>query len=40
MLTISGIRNAFWCAVAFGIVACASTPVPLEKLLLLVAESP
>ena len=25
-ITINGIRNAMWCAVAFGIVAWASTP--------------
>jgi len=32
MITVSGIRNAFWCAIAFGIVACASAPPPVEKL--------
>jgi hypothetical protein len=32
MITMNGIRNALWCAVAFGIVACASTPMPVEKL--------
>jgi septal ring factor EnvC (AmiA/AmiB activator) len=32
MFTINGIRNGIWCAVAFGIVACASTPMPVEKL--------
>jgi hypothetical protein len=32
MFTVNGIRNAFWCAIAFGIVACASTPLPVEKL--------
>lgn len=32
MLTLNGIRNGLWCAVAFGIVACASTPMPMEKL--------
>jgi septal ring factor EnvC (AmiA/AmiB activator) len=32
MLTMNGIRNGIWCAVAFGIVACASTPMPVEKL--------
>lgn len=31
-ITITGIRNAAWCAVAFGIVACASTPMPTDKL--------
>lgn len=32
MITVNGIRNGFLCAVAFGIVACASTPMPVEKL--------
>ena len=32
MFTLNGIRNGMWCAVAFGIVACASTPMPVEKL--------
>jgi hypothetical protein len=32
MITVNGIRNAFWCAIAFGIVACASSPMPVEKL--------
>ncbi|MEO8017491.1 MAG: DUF4398 domain-containing protein [Pseudomonadota bacterium] len=32
MITLNGIRNAVWCAIAFGIVACASTPMPVEKL--------
>jgi len=32
MITVNGIRNAIWCAIAFGIVACASTPMPVEKL--------
>src|SRR3954471_15043254 len=32
MITMSGIRNGIWFAVAFGIVACASTPMPVEKL--------
>jgi len=31
-ITRNGIRNAAWCAVAFGIVACASTPMPTDKL--------
>ena len=31
-ITINGLRNAMWCAVAFGIVACASTPMPTDKL--------
>src|SRR5688572_32628826 len=32
MITVGGIRNAFWFAIAFGIVACASSPMPVEKL--------
>jgi len=32
MLTLGGIRNAIWCVIAFGIVACAATPMPVEKL--------
>lgn len=32
MITLIGIRNALWCAVAFGIVACASTPMPADKI--------
>ena len=32
MITTNGIRNALWCVVAFGIVACASSPMPVEKL--------
>jgi hypothetical protein len=32
MITVNGIRNGFLCTVAFGIVACASTPMPVEKL--------
>jgi len=32
MITMNGIRNGIWCFVAFGIVACASTPMPIEKL--------
>ena len=32
MFTLSGIRNGLWCIVAFGIVACASTPMPSDKL--------
>jgi hypothetical protein len=32
MITLSGIRNAIWCTVAFGIVACAATPMPVDKL--------
>jgi septal ring factor EnvC (AmiA/AmiB activator) len=32
MLTTSGLRNALWCAIAFGIVACASAPMPVDKL--------
>jgi len=32
MITVNGIRNALWCAIAFGIVACASAPMPTDKL--------
>jgi len=32
MITLSGIRNALWCVVAFGIVACAATPMPADKI--------
>jgi septal ring factor EnvC (AmiA/AmiB activator) len=32
MITTAGLRNAFWCVIAFGIVACASAPMPVEKL--------
>jgi hypothetical protein len=32
MITINGIRNGALSAIAFGIVACASTPMPVEKL--------
>jgi len=32
MITFSGIRSALWCVVAFGIVACAATPMPSDKL--------
>lgn len=32
MFTLGGIRNGLWCAVAFTIVACASAPLPTEKL--------
>jgi len=32
MITVNGIRNGVWCAVAFGIVACASAPMPTDKL--------
>jgi septal ring factor EnvC (AmiA/AmiB activator) len=34
MVTTNGIRNAMLCAIAFGIVACASAPMPVEKLAL------
>ena len=27
MITMNGIRNAIWFTVAFGIVACAATPM-------------
>jgi hypothetical protein len=32
MITMNGIRNATWCVIAFGIVACASAPMPVDKL--------
>ena len=32
MITANGIRTAIFCATAFGIIACASTPMPVEKL--------
>lgn len=32
MITVEGIRNAACCFVAFGIVACASAPMPVDKL--------
>lgn len=32
MITLNGIRNGVLCGVAFGIVACASAPPPVEKL--------
>jgi Domain of unknown function (DUF4398) len=32
MITMNGLRNGIWFAVAFSIVACASTPMPVEKL--------
>ena len=32
MFTMNGLRNGSLCAVAFGIVACASAPMPVEKL--------
>jgi len=38
MISASGIRNAIFCATAFGIIACASTPILAEKLA--IANSP
>jgi septal ring factor EnvC (AmiA/AmiB activator) len=32
MLTLAGIRNGLWCTLAFAIVACASAPLPTDKL--------
>jgi septal ring factor EnvC (AmiA/AmiB activator) len=32
MFTLAGIRNGLWCALAFSIVACASAPLPTDKL--------
>lgn len=34
MITLNGIRNGILCGIAFGIVACASAPPPIEKLTL------
>ena len=31
-LTLNGLRNAAWCVSAFGIVACAVTPLTTERL--------
>jgi septal ring factor EnvC (AmiA/AmiB activator) len=31
-ITTTGLRNALFCATAFSIIACASTPMPVEKL--------
>jgi hypothetical protein len=33
-VTLSGLRNAAWCVTAFGIVACAATPLTAERLAL------
>lgn len=32
MITLNGIRNGVFSAIAFGIVGCASTPMPVDKL--------
>ena len=32
MFTLAGIRNGLWCTLAFAIVACASAPLPTDKL--------
>jgi hypothetical protein len=32
MISLNGIRNGIWFAIAFGIVACAAAPAPVEKL--------
>jgi len=32
MITGNGIRNSIYCAIAFAIVACASGPMPVDKL--------
>ena len=37
MITVAAIRNASWCTVAFAIVACASAPLPTDRLA--IAES-
>jgi hypothetical protein len=31
-ISVTSLRNGLWCATAFGIVACASAPMPVEKL--------
>ena len=33
-ITVSGLRNAVWCVTAFGIVACAATPLTAKRLAL------
>lgn len=32
MITTAALRNGFWCAIALVIVACASAPMPVDKL--------
>ena len=32
MITLNGIRNSVLCVIAFSIVACATTPMPVDKL--------
>jgi septal ring factor EnvC (AmiA/AmiB activator) len=32
MITLAGLRNGLWCALAFAIVACASAPLPTGKI--------
>jgi hypothetical protein len=32
MITLAGIRNGLWCALAFTIIACAAAPLPTERL--------
>jgi len=32
LITINGLRNGLWCLFAFAIVACASVPLPVERL--------
>jgi len=32
MITLNDLRNALLCSLAFGIVACASAPMPVDKL--------
>lgn len=31
MITVTGLRNFLWSALAFLIVVCAATPTPLER---------
>jgi len=32
MISLNGIRNTLWSLLAFGIVACAATPMPSDKI--------
>jgi starvation-inducible outer membrane lipoprotein len=39
MISLNGIYNALWCILAFGIVACAATPMSLDNQLAAVIVS-
>ena len=39
MISLNGIYNALWCILAFGIVACAATPMRLDDHAALVIDS-